>query len=133
MNCKLIFYSAQKTALCERSLCRDFSGLNIRLLEVKFATESEELGAYIEDAFQCCDLVFVVGGFSLDGDKGIESILSRALAKANVDIIRRLHNKGGNDGYLFTAGNQLLVVLPDAPFDIQMIMQGPVSSYIKNC
>lgn len=131
MNCQLIFYSARKTAFCERSLSRCFSGLNIRLLNVSFAVDSKELGEYVTKAFESCDLVFIVGGFSLDGDKRILNILSNALAKANVDEVKKLYNEDGEDGYVFKSGNQLLIALPDAPYHICEIMQGPVSRYIQ--
>ncbi len=131
MDGRLIFYSARKTSACERSLKKSFSELDISVSGVTFAVDNMEVGMQITAGFEICNVIFVIGGLSIDGKKGIKSIISRALGKANVDECKKLHSSVGEDGYVIRAGRQLLILLPDEPARIEEIMQGPVSRYIQ--
>lgn len=131
MDCRLIFYSARKTSFCERSLKKSFSELDFSLCDTTFATDSVDLGNQIIDAFKNCNIVFVLGGLGIDGSKSTDNVLSRALADENLDDFKKLKNSFGDDGYIFRVQKQILVVLPDEPEQIETIMQGPLSGYIK--
>ena len=39
---------------------------------------------------------------------------------------KRLKNENGDDGYVVRAANQILILLPDEPEQIESIMQGPL-------
>lgn len=130
MDCELIFYSARKTSFCERSLLKSFPELDLSLSGSSFATNAEELGTRLSLAFEKCSLVFVTGGLGTDGKHGIKSIISGALAKAKVEECKKLRNNCGDDGYVLRAQNQILVLLPDEPDQIENIMQGKIGKYI---
>lgn len=130
MNCKLIFYAARKTSFCERALQKSFSELDLKLEETAFATESAGLGELLTNAFSSVNIVFVVGGFELGSDKGIVNIISKACSACDTDDCKKLKNDLGDDGYVIRAANQILVLLPDEPEQIEVIMQGPLSGYI---
>ncbi|MCD8026947.1 MAG: hypothetical protein LUF33_08540 [Clostridiales bacterium] len=131
MNCRLVFYAARKTSFCERAVQKSFSELNLTLSGTAFATDSIRLGSLLIDDFRECDVVFVIGGLSLGGVNGTKTIFSRALADSGTDEYRKLNNDVGDDGYVFCAGRQILVLLPDEPEQIEAIVRGPLAGYIK--
>ena len=130
MNCRLVFFAARKTSFCERALQKSFSDLDLELVKTCFATDSEQLGNELTDAFKKLNVVFVVGGLGFDDEKGIKSIISRALCETPVNDCKKLQNENGDDGYVVRAANQILILLPDEPEQIESIMQGPLRKYI---
>lgn len=130
MNCRLVFFAARKTSFCERALQKSFSELDLELVKTCFATDSEQLGNELTDAFKKLNAVFVVGGLGFDDEKGIKSIISRALYETPVNDCKKLKNENGDDGYVVRAANQILILLPDEPEQIESIMQGPLRKYI---
>ena len=130
MNCRLVFFAARKTSFCERALQKSFSELDLELVKTCFATDSEQLGVELTDAFKKLNVVFVVGGLGFDDEKGIKSIISRALCETPVNDCKKLKNENGDDGYVVRAANQILILLPDEPEQIESIMQGPLRKYI---
>ena len=130
MNCSLVFFAARKTSFCERALQKSFSELDLELVKTSFATDSEQLGNELTDAFKKLNAVFVVGGLGFDDEKGIKSIISRALCETPVNDCKKLKNENGDDGYVVRAANQILILLPDEPEQIESIMQGPLRKYI---
>ena len=130
MNCRLVFFAARKTSFCERALQKSFSELDLELVKTCFATDSEQLGNELTDAFKKLNVVFVVGGLGFDDEKGIKSIISRALCETPVNDCKKLKNENGDAGYVVRAANQILILLPDEPEQIESIMQGPLRKYI---
>lgn len=130
MNCRLVFFAARKTSFCERALQKSFSELDLELVKTCFATDFEQLGNELTDAFKKLNAVFVVGGLGFDDEKGIKSIISRALCETPVNDCKKLKNENGDDGYVVRAANQILILLPDEPEQIESIMQGPLRKYI---
>lgn len=130
MNCRIVFFAARKTSFCERALQKSFSELDLELVKTCFATDSEQLGNELTDAFKKLNVVFVVGGLGFDDEKGIKSIISRALCETPVNDCKKLKNENGDDGYVVRAANQILILLPDEPEQIESIMQGPLRKYI---
>lgn len=130
MNCRLVFFVARKTSFCERALQKSFSELDLELVKTCFATDSEQLGNELTDAFKKLNVVFVVGGLGFDDEKEIKSIISRALCETPVNDCKKLKNENGDDGYVVRAANQILILLPDEPEQIESIMQGPLRKYI---
>lgn len=130
MNCRLVFFAARKTSFCERALQKSFSELDLELVKTCFATDSKQLGNELTDAFKKLNVVFVVGGLGFDDEKGIKSIISRALCETPVNDCKKLKNENGDDGYVVRAANQILILLPDEPEQIESIMQGPLRKYI---
>ena len=130
MNGRLVFFAARKTSFCERALQKSFSELDLELVKTCFATDSEQLGNELTDAFKKLNVVFVVGGLGFDDEKGIKSIISRALCETPVNDCKKLKNENGDDGYVVRAANQILILLPDEPEQIESIMQGPLRKYI---
>ncbi len=131
MDCRIVFYSARKTSFCERALQKSFLELDLTLTGATFATDAGSLGAQLVDAFSQCDLTFVIGGLDFNDYRSVRDIISRAAAESVIDEYKKLRNEKGEDGYVLRAQDQLLIILPDEPEQIEDIMQGPINRYIK--
>lgn len=131
MNCELVFYLATKTNLCEKAVTDSVSDMNLRLSPAKYATTPSKLGELVIDAFERAGVLFIVGGLSSFDSKGIENVLSRALAGKEPDELKKLKNPlSPYDGYLIRKGSQLMIVLPDEPDAVRAIVSGELESYL---
>lgn len=131
MNCELIFYTARKTSFCERALQKRFSELDLTLKSAYFANGTAQLCELMNRAFQETDIVFVIGNLGLYDNKSAKAVFSRAMSGIELDEYKRVSNDSGEDGYVFRLDNQLLVILPDEPQQIEVMMQGPLGGYVK--
>ena len=68
MTGELIFYAARKTSLCERSLRKSFSELDLIADEAKFAANCKTLGELVVSSLKTNDIVFVTGGLDMGGE-----------------------------------------------------------------
>lgn len=84
MTGELIFYAARKTSLCERSLRKSFSELDLIADEAKFAANCKTLGELVVSSLKTNDIVFVTGGLDIGGESDSPSVLQGLLR-----IIRR--------------------------------------------
>ncbi|MCH5299600.1 MAG: hypothetical protein J1E96_07565 [Ruminococcus sp.] len=131
MNSELVFYLATKTNLCEKAVTECISDMNIRLNPAKYATTPSKLGELVIDAFERAGILFIVGGLTSFDSKGIENVLSRALAGKDPDDVKKLKNPfSPYDGYLVRKGSQLMIVLPDDPDAVRAIMTSELESYL---
>lgn len=131
MDCRIVFYSARKTSFCERALKKSFPQLDLTLSGVSYATNARTLGDQLIEAFCQCDLTFIIGGLNFADYRSVKEIVSRAVVDSTIDECKKLKNESGEDGYVLRAQNQLLIMLPDEPEQIEAIMQGPINGYIK--
>lgn len=132
MNCELIFYLAAKTTFCEKSLKKSARDLELNFRTSLYAASAENLGKLIIEAFEKTNIVFIIGGLGVNGESGIENILSKALANKSPDDLKKLKNPlSGADGYLIRQGGQLLAALPDDPAEIEAFFEGNLKSYLE--
>lgn len=131
VECKTIFYSARKTSLCERALKKSFSELDLNMSEISFAADRGSLCDALTEAFAECNIVFVIGGLGFGDERDVKKIVSRLIKSSCVDDCKKLKNHTGDEGYIIRAESQLLVLLPDEPEQIEAIMQGAITGYIK--
>ena len=133
MNCELVFYLAKKTSMCERVLKKQLTSLNINLVKTHLSTGSIQLGNLLCDAFKECSLCFIVGGLEFSDQYGIKNVLSKALANQHLDDMKKIENPNNYlDGFIFRAGSQLIVVLPDEPDDISAMLKSPLKEYLMD-
>ena len=90
------------------------------------------LGELVSASLDKNDIVFISGG--LDLGSGIDSagIFERVFAENRPEIMKKISNENGSDGYLFATDKQIIVLLPDEPEQIESMMQGPLSSFVKS-
>lgn len=101
------------------------------LTDTSFAPDNETLGKLVSDSLNKTDLVFVVGGLGIGGRNSSESIFARVLSDVSLSESKKLKNSVGSDGYLFAVGRQMIILLPDEPEQIELIMSGPLCGYLK--
>lgn len=131
MNCRIVFYSANKTSYCEKTLRKALSGLDLKVTTALYATDSDSLGRQIIDAFSDCDAVFLIGGLGFSDRRSVKEIISHAISDKETDLCKRLENHGGDDGFIIRRGGQLLVMLPDVPEQIEAVIGGLAGDYLK--
>lgn len=131
MTGELIFYAARKTSLCERSLRKSFSELDLIADEAKFAANCKTLGELVVSSLKTNDIVFVTGGLDIGGDTDSPSVFARALADNPPKEMKRLKNSSGSDGYVFATESQAIILLPDDPQQIESIMNGALRGFLK--
>lgn len=132
MDCRIIFYSAKKTSYCEKAIRKCTSGLGLNISYASFATNNYSLGSQLIEGFEECDFVFVVGGLDFDDSRSVKKITESAVSDLDIDFCKKLKNESGEDGYILRAGNQILILLPDYPEQIEAVLQGCVSDYIRS-
>ncbi len=132
MNGELIFYAARKTSLCERSLRKSFTELDLRLAKTTFAPNIQMLGKLVSASLDKNDIVFISGGLGLGNGMDSAGIFERVFAEKPPEVMKKISNNGGNDGYLFATDKQIIVLLPDEPEQIESMMQGPLCSFVKS-
>lgn len=99
--------------------------------EISFAADRGSLCDALTEAFAECNIVFVIGGLGFGDERDVKKIVSRLIKSSCVDDCKKLKNHTGDDGYIIRADSQLLVLLPDEPEQIEAIMQGAITGYIK--
>ena len=131
MTGELIFYAARKTSLCERSLRKSFSELDLIADEAKFAANCKTLGELVVSLLKTNDIVFVTGGLDIGGESDSPSDLARVFVDNPPLEMKRLKNSSGSDGYVFASDSQAIILLPDDPQQIENIMNGALRGFLK--
>lgn len=131
MDYKIVFYSAQKTSLCERTLKKSLSAIQLSHSGSVFAVKSDKLGEQLISMFGSCDIVFTVGGLGFGDSRNAAHIISNAAADCKPEMIKKLRGIDGRDGYMLKSGGKLLIMLPDNPADIEGITAGELSGYLR--
>ncbi len=131
MTGELIFYAAHKTSLCERSLRKSFSELDLIAGDAKFAADCKALGELVASSLKSNDIVFVTGGLDIGGEADSSSVFAKAFADNPPKEMKKLKNASGSDGYVFASDNQAIVLLPDEPDQIETIMNGALRGFLK--
>ena len=107
------------------------ASLGLRMASTCFATDAKSLGERLREAFQRGRVCFVAGGLGFSDHRSLSRILSNAAARSQPDLLRRLPNEDGDDGYLLRAGDMLLVLLPDEPDQLERLLSGRLSEFIR--
>ena len=131
MDDKIVFYSAQKTSVCERTLKKCLSANQLNHSGSVFATNSADLGAWLIEAVKDSDIAFLIGGLDFDDSRSAVKIISNAAADSEPELIKRLKGIDGRDGYMLQSGDKLIVMLPDSPVQIEEIVKNGLSGYLK--
>ena len=131
MDCSVIYYSARKTSLCEKALRRGTASMGLRIASSCFATDAQTLGEKLREAFLRGSVCFVAGGLGFTDRRSVSGILANAAARSKPDLLRRLPNGDGDDGYLLRAGSMLLVLLPDEPEQLERMLGGRLNEFIR--
>ncbi len=130
MDCRIVFYTAVKTSLCEKAVKKGCSAAGLKISGAVFATDRQGMGRQLCEALSMGDPVFLIGGLGFSDRRNAADILASAASNANVEELYRVET-GGDDGYLLRAGDQLLVLLPDDPGQIEAALSGALGEYLR--
>ena len=130
MNCRIVFYAAKKTSYCEKALRKSVAGLGLNVSTALFATDGRALGEQLIEAFEDCGIVFVIGGLGFKDKRSIKAVMANAVGDQSLDDCKKLKNESGDDGYLLRAGDQVLVILPDDPDQLEAMLHGCLAGYL---
>lgn len=131
MDYKIVFYSAQKTSACERTLKKRLAANQLSHRGSVFAVNNESLGLQLTRAFKDCDIAFLVGGLDFNDSRNAARVISNAAADCDPELVKRLKGIDGHDGYMLKSGSKLMVLLPDNPEQIEAAAQGELSGYLR--
>lgn len=131
MDYKIVFYSAQKTSLCERALKKCLSANQLNHSGSAFAVKNEAMGEQLINALNACDIVFLIGGLEFTDRRSAVYIIENAAADCEPELVKKLKGIDGRDGYMLKSGGKLMVLLPDNPEQIEAIVSGELSGYLK--
>ncbi len=131
MEYRIVFYSAQKTSMCERTLIKCLSANQLSHSGSSFATKNDALGSKLIEAFDLCKVTFLIGGLDFADNRNAVKVISNAAAESEPELIKKLRGIDGHDGYVLKSGEKLMIMLPDDPEQIEAIAQGELSGYLK--
>jgi hypothetical protein len=131
MDYKIVFYSAQRTSVCERALKKRLAANQLTHGGSVFAVNNGSLGEQLAEAFRTCDIAFLVGGLGFSDSRNAAHIISNAAADCDPELVRKLKGVDGHDGFMLKSGDKLMVLLPDDPEQIEAIAQGELSGYLR--
>lgn len=131
MDYKIVFYSAQKTSVCERELKKCLSANQLNHSGSSFATKSGDLGARLIEALDSSGIAFLIGGLDFDDSRSAVKIISNAAADSEPELIKKLRGIDGHGGYMLQSGDKLIIMLPDSPEQIREIVKNGLLGYLK--
>lgn len=125
MNAGLLFYSAHRTSLCEKLLRSAAGAYDLTVNEVKICTREAALRGAMAALINRYPVVFVAGGCSSaqpDAARPIFEILRIPLTPQSEP--KGVLRFGGPEksGYLIESVNQAIVVLPDLPAELAVLL-----------
>ena len=135
MQCELLFYMARKTGESERTLEKKLKQTELKITKTLVATGPLDLAEQLSDALKRSNLMILIGGLSKGENINIVDILSKTLESRSKNKItcKRIENlKGSNDGFIVHSGMQMIVMLPDEPKDINVMMGYVLLKYISD-
>ncbi len=134
MDCQIIFYMAQKTGYCEKTLKRKFKKSQFKIIETSGSATVKELGVCLASAVNSYNFTIILGGLSKTGNDNITHVLSRAFSQTstNLQIKKVINPCGGDDGYILESGEQIILVLPDEPKHIYAMVGNSLLKYLSD-
>lgn len=130
MNYHLIFYAAQKTSLCEKSLKLSIKDTDLMLDKTCFATNAQDLGKKLIESLSYVNLVFIISNLQSDFSDNIEKVLSNALSYNPPELIGKISTDNELAGYIIKQKHQAIVLLPDNPDSISEIIENGVKNHL---
>ena len=106
MDAGLLFYFAHRTMFCQKQIADFISDFGIEISEVLVCTKEEKLNAFMSNLLYSHTVVFVV----------CDTENSRPLCS------KHIFNTLGITGYLIESHSQAIVLLPDKPNEIQLML-----------
>lgn len=134
MDCQIVFYMSQKTGYCEKAIKKKLENTELNIAATSSAATVRSLGECLAAAVDAYDLIIIIGGLSQSDNSNIVQVLSRAFSHTSADlkIKKILSPSDGDDGYILESGNQIILVLPDQPEQLEAMVGNSLLKYISS-
>ncbi len=133
MKYDVLFYKSRKTSYCEKALKGKLGTIELSPNRVIASVAPTKLGETLCESLTLCNLVIIIGGFSVNDDENLITVLSRAMSNSGLNLknIRKL--KGAiYDGYIIKYNKQMIIALPDNPSEIEFLLNDNFLDYLKS-
>ncbi|MBQ8859709.1 MAG: hypothetical protein IJ015_00050 [Ruminococcus sp.] len=133
MKYDVLFYKSRKTSYCEKALKNKLKTIDLSPNRVIASVLPTKLGETLCESLTLCNLVFIIGGFSVNDSENLITVLSRAISNSGLNLknIRKL--KGAiYDGYIIKYNKQIVIALPDNPSEIEFLLNDNFLEYLKS-
>ncbi len=133
MKYDVLFYKSRKTSYCEKALKGKLKTIELSPNRVIASVAPTKLGETLCESLTLCNIVIIIGGFSVNDDENLITVLSRAMSNSGLNLknIRKL--KGAiYDGYIIKYNKQMIIALPDNPSEIEFLLNDNFLEYLKS-
>ncbi len=133
MKYDILFYKSRKTSYCEKALKAKLSTIDMSINRIIASVAPTKLGETLCESLTLCNCVVVVGGFSVNDNENLVTVLSRAMSNAGLKLKNSRKLKGAiYDGYIIKYNKQMIIALPDNPNEIEFILNDKFLEYLKS-
>ncbi|MDD5924166.1 MAG: hypothetical protein PUC88_05185 [Clostridia bacterium] len=135
MQCEIIFYVARKTGINHQIFNKKILSTELKVSRTMVATSPLDLADQLKTALNRSNLVFILGGLFREDETNIVDILSRSiepLGDGEITCKRIENSKGSCDGYIIQSGKQMIIMLPDAPNELETMTGSVLMKYISD-
>ncbi len=133
MKYDLLFYKSRKTSYCEKTLRAKLSQIGMSENRIIASVAPTKLGETLCESLTLCNCVVIIGGFSVNDDENLVTVLSRAMSNSGLSLNNTRKIRGGiYDGYIIKYNKQTIIALPDNPQEIDFILNDKFLEYLKN-
>ena len=133
MKYDILFYKSRKTSYCQKALKKKLSEINMNVNRIIASVAPTKLGETLCESLTLCNCVVIIGGFSINDDENLSTVLSRAMSNSglNLNNVRKL--KGAiYDGYVIKLNKQMIIALPDNPDEIEFLLNDSFLTYVRS-
>lgn len=133
MKYDILFYKSRKTSYCEKALKKKLAEINMNVNRIIASVAPTKLGETLCESLTLCNCVVIIGGFSINDDENLSTVLSRAMSNSglNLNNVRKL--KGAiYDGYVIKLNKQMIIALPDNPEEIEFLLNDSFLTYVRS-
>ena len=133
MKYDVLFYKSRKTSYCEKALKKKLSEINMSVNRIIASVAPTKLGETLCESLTLCNCVVIIGGFSVNDNENLITVLSRAMSNSGLDLRNARKLKGAiYDGYIIKLNKQMIIALPDNPEEINFLLNDSFLTYLRS-
>lgn len=133
MKYDVLFYKSRKTSYCEKALKKRLSKIDMSANRIIASVAPTKLGETLCESLRLCNCVVIIGGFSINDDENLTTVLSRAISNSGLNLSNTRKLKGAiYDGYIIKYNKQVIIALPDNPSEIEFLLNDNFLEYIRS-
>ena len=86
MKYDILFYKSRKTSYCQKALKKKLSEINMNVNRIIASVAPTKLGETLCESLTLCNCVVIIGGFSINDDENLSTVLSRAMSNSGLNL-----------------------------------------------